>query len=167
MDRMQPSGVISSADPATPVPVALAALPRMGIRIGQLRLLLPADGAREVITPPPISRVPHTVPWLLGLANVRGGLVPVVDAAAALGETRRGEEPPYLLISGQGDGTLGLLIDGLPRLLNVDPAQQAERPAVSSLLEPNIVAAYRHDRGLWLDVDLERLFDTFARHATV
>ncbi len=120
-------------------------LERMGFGVGDLSLLLPPNSGREVIPAPPASRLPNTVAWLLGLANVRGNLIPVVDTAVALGATRElGKPPPYALVFGHADTAIALLIDGLPRLLSV-------------------IAAYDHNGRTWLDLDLTSLLDVLAR----
>lgn len=138
---------------------------RMCFRVGHLGLLAPPNDGREVITPPPVSRVPNTASWMRGLANIRGELVPVVDAAAALGVTRQTGARTYLLIFGQGENTIGLLIDGLPRLLHLSATGQLpEPPGMPRLLADSVMAAYEHTDRVWLDVDLDVLFDTLARH---
>lgn len=139
---------------------------RMGVRVGGLQLLVPADAGREVIPPPAISRIPHTAAWLRGLANVRGNLIPVLDLAAVPGINGAGaSRRPYLLIAGQGQAAMGLLIDGLPRLVNLSAA---DRPIaawqVAPLLQDSVVAAYERDGGVWFEIDLPVLFDTVARH---
>jgi twitching motility protein PilI len=48
-------------------------------------LLFPLAGAGEIFAVPAILPVPHTRPWFLGVANLRGGLHGVVDLAAFLG----------------------------------------------------------------------------------
>lgn len=136
----------------------------MCFRVGALGLLFPANAAREVIAPPPVSRVPNTVSWLRGLANVRGELVPVVDMAGALGVARQAGVPAYLMIFGHGETAIGLVIDGLPRLFNVSVSQRLpDRPETPVLLDDSVIAAYEHAGRIWLDIDLDALFDTFAR----
>lgn len=159
--------LLVAANTGSPVEAA-PLLPHMGITIGEYHLLLSAADAREVITPPPISRLPNTVAWLRGLTNVRGGLVPVVDLAAAFGTPHAPHLPLYLLISGHGDAVMGLLIDGLPHLLNVDTSRPvSSRPALPVLLEENTVAIYEHEGRRWIEPDLQRLFNTFARHVAL
>ncbi len=51
----------------------------LGFRIGTQWAVAPRDDVREVITLPLLTRVPGARPWLLGLANVRGNLLPVCD----------------------------------------------------------------------------------------
>ncbi len=52
----------------------------MAFRMGGETFLVERDEAREVMgVPAPITRVPGARPWILGLANVRGQLLPVID----------------------------------------------------------------------------------------
>jgi chemotaxis signal transduction protein len=141
-------------------------LERMGFSVGNLSLLLPPNSGREVIPAPPVSRLPNTAAWLLGLANVRGNLVPVVDTAAALGATREvGKPPPYALIFGHADAAIALLIDGLPRLLSIDVSQRSvDGVTTPALLEGGgAIAAYDHNGRTWLDLDLMYLLDVLAQ----
>ena len=140
-------------------------LQRMGFRVGELGLLFPWDAGRELVMPPTVSRIPNTAPWFTGLANVRGGLVPVVDTAAALGVTHQAGVPGYLLIFGHGEETLGLLIDGLPRLFDVNVSQKlATLPVLPALLEDGVVsAAYEHADRVWLDLNIDALSETLGR----
>jgi twitching motility protein PilI len=48
-------------------------------------LLLPLATAGEIFTDAQVKPVPHTQPWFLGVANLRGGLHGVVDLARFLG----------------------------------------------------------------------------------
>ena len=48
-------------------------------------LLVPLATAGEIFAVGTVKPVPHTQPWFLGVANLRGGLHGVVDLAAFLG----------------------------------------------------------------------------------
>ena len=63
-----------------------APIQQLGMQIGGARYLLDLLEAGEIVSPVPLARVPLTVPWYLGLANVRGTLVGVIDLARYLGE---------------------------------------------------------------------------------
>jgi len=52
---------------------------RLAIRIGGSSYLLDMNSAGEIVSAPPVTSVPWTKPWYLGLANVRGRLVGVID----------------------------------------------------------------------------------------
>ncbi|HEX5506065.1 MAG TPA: chemotaxis protein CheW, partial [Thermomicrobiales bacterium] len=50
--------------------------------------LLPGEDVREVEALGALTPVPHTLPWLRGVMNLRGAVVPVVDLARFLGFAR-------------------------------------------------------------------------------
>ncbi len=52
---------------------------RLAVRIGALSYLLDMNSAGEIVTAPAVTPVPWTKPWFLGLANVRGRLIGVID----------------------------------------------------------------------------------------
>jgi len=54
---------------------------QLGVEIGAGRYLLDLVEAGEIVPLPPLAAVPLTQPWYLGLANVRGNLLGVVDLA--------------------------------------------------------------------------------------
>jgi twitching motility protein PilI len=58
---------------------------RLGVMIGQRRWLLSLQEAGEILSVGAITKVPLTQDWYLGLLNVRGNLISVVDFARFLG----------------------------------------------------------------------------------
>jgi twitching motility protein PilI len=62
-----------------------ARVSQLGVQLGQSRVLLDLGQAGEIVPLMPLTTVPLTQPWYLGLANIRGNLVSVVDLARFLG----------------------------------------------------------------------------------
>ncbi|CAH0132545.1 hypothetical protein SRABI118_00072 [Massilia sp. Bi118] len=58
---------------------------QLGVEIGGERYLLDLLEAGEIVPVPALTGVPLTQPWYLGLANIRGNLVGVVDLARFFG----------------------------------------------------------------------------------
>jgi twitching motility protein PilI len=58
---------------------------QLGVEIGGERYLLDLLEAGEIVPVPALTSVPLTQPWYLGLANIRGSLVGVVDLARYFG----------------------------------------------------------------------------------
>ncbi|MFC5551583.1 chemotaxis protein CheW [Massilia aerilata] len=58
---------------------------QLGVEIGGERYLLDLLEAGEIVPVPALTGVPLTQPWYLGLANIRGSLVGVVDLARFFG----------------------------------------------------------------------------------
>lgn len=60
---------------------------QLGVSIGAQCWLLDLKEAGEIITVGAITQVPLTQPWFLGLTNLRGNLVSVVDLAHWMGQS--------------------------------------------------------------------------------
>ena len=52
---------------------------RLALRVGDWRLTLDMDDVEEIIPVPQTTTVPGVKPWLLGIANLRGNVVSMVD----------------------------------------------------------------------------------------
>lgn len=136
---------------------------RLAVRVGGLNLLCDPDAGREVLLPPTVSRLPYTPEWLLGVANVRGALVPVVDLASAFGFEPRVDRRAYLLISGSGEGAMGLMVDGLPVLQHIDSGKRLDGiPPHPEFLKGHIRSAMVHAGSTWFDIELNGLFRTLG-----
>lgn len=114
-------------------------------RVGGLQLALAIDGVREVTQMPRISRVPHAPPAMLGLANFRGTVIPVLSAAVLLGSTDGGSSRLIVIDTGE---LLGLAVDDASRVMSsgapgtvqlVDIAELAARsmPQRATLRRPH------------------------------
>jgi twitching motility protein PilI len=61
----------------------------VGFRIGEEQFVASRDQVREVLMlPDAITRVPGANRWLLGIANLRGHLLPLIDVKLLLGSGR-------------------------------------------------------------------------------
>jgi len=150
---------LRAPDPSAALPVADVGDRRYGVLIGGLRLLLAGDGAVRVLESPPVYRMPNTRAWFLGLANVRGTLVPVYDVAAWLGlpipEARR-----MLLVIGQGEASAGVLVDASPRhLLITADVPRPRDSGVAGELAVHTGEAFSIAGSTWTALDWDALFD--------
>lgn len=84
----------------------------IGFRVGQRRLLGAIGDVNEILAVPSLTPVPGTRDWLLGVANVRGNLVPVVDMTSFIdGVAAELTDNSRLLLVRQPAGSVGLLVD--------------------------------------------------------
>ena len=61
----------------------------VGFRIGEEQFVADREQVREVLMlPEAMSRVPGAKRWLLGIANLRGHLLPLIDVKLMLGSGR-------------------------------------------------------------------------------
>ncbi|CAM5246535.1 chemotaxis protein CheW [Rhodanobacter lindaniclasticus] len=104
----------------------------IGFRVGSRLLVSGIDEINELLAVPVLTPVPGTQPWLLGVANVRGNLVPVVDIGRFLfGERTQHSDRSRLLVVRQGGGSVALLVDEVlgQRTVDAEQRQQAQEEA--------------------------------------
>lgn len=86
----------------------------VGYRIGSRRLASGFDEVVEVLQLPQVTPVPGAQPWMLGVANIRGNLLPVVDLKQFLeGERTVLHEGQRVLVVRQPGGDVAVTIDEL------------------------------------------------------
>ncbi len=86
----------------------------VGYRVGQRRLASGFDEVVEILPMPQVTPVPGAQPWMLGVANIRGNLLPIVDLKQFLeGERTVLHESQRVLIVRQSGGDVAVTIDEL------------------------------------------------------
>jgi purine-binding chemotaxis protein CheW len=96
-------------------------------RIGDACCAVPADAVVEVLRGGRLTRVPLAPAGVLGLAHLRGRIVPVVDPAGLLGIDRAVPERATHLVIALDDDWYGLVIDEMLDVVEIPDAavQQA------------------------------------------
>ena len=84
------------------------------LRVGADLFALPVEWAREVVAAPAVTSVATAPTVLLGLFNLRGQIVPLLDTAALLG-TGRTETTTFVVVVDTPQGLAGLATTALPR----------------------------------------------------
>ena len=86
----------------------------IGFRLGTRHLAAGFGEVVEIITLPPLTPVPGSEGWLLGVANIRSNLLPVVDLKLFMeGERTVQHETTRALVVKQAGGNVAVLIDEL------------------------------------------------------
>jgi twitching motility protein PilI len=84
----------------------------IGFRIGDRYFVSSIAEVNEILSLPSLTIVPGARSWLLGIANVRGNLIPVIDLRDFVGNGRTTTtETTRVLMVRQPAGNIGLLID--------------------------------------------------------
>ncbi len=139
----------------------------VGYRIGNRRLASGFGEVLEILPLPQVTPEPGAQPWMLGLANVRGNLLPIVDLKQFLGGERTVmHEAQRILLVRQPGGDVAGLIDELygQRSFNeqhlVDLVDDAAAQLADGRYANFIGQAYRLDENTWGIFSLDRLART-------
>lgn len=84
----------------------------IGFRLGSRRMAASIAEVTEILSFPVLTSVPGAKFWLMGVANVRGNLVSVVDIRGFIeGERSTHNEKSRVLVIRQQGSLVGLLVD--------------------------------------------------------
>jgi hypothetical protein len=118
--------------------------------VGPERYALALTGIREVVLSPAVEPLPGAPPAVLGVMNLRGEVVPVLDTAVLLGTGRLARAVCAVLADG-GAGLAALAGDGEPATAMLGaPAGATELPGAAGRFACSA-------GGLATLLDLERL----------
>ncbi len=123
----------------------------IAFRLGGDELLAPMDDVVEILDYPELSTVPLTLPWVLGIANIRGNLLPVIDLNGFLGNeiTRVTGKARVLVVDYEGVYS-GIVVDevlGLKHFLEEELT--SEDPEVDEVLQPYLQHGFRRGAQVW------------------
>jgi len=114
----------------------------------------------EVVRRPPITRVPLAPPPVCGLINLRGQIVPVVEPRLCLGLAGAGGEGGFVIVVRGAEEPVGLLVDEIGDVLDVDPAAFEPAPATVSRAGGEAVrGVHKQEDALLVSLDLERVLE--------
>jgi twitching motility protein PilI len=125
---------------------AASASTHISLRSGGGDWLIDLRDAQEIIPVPALTRVPLVQPWLRGLANVRGGLIAVIDFAGLRGEaaTELSVDARLLVLAPRYGVSAGLLVMRSGGLVN---AHDLVREPMPGLRPAWAAAVYRDPLG--------------------
>lgn len=118
--------------------------------LGQ-RVVAPMGTVTEILKVPPLTRLPRVQPWVEGVANVRGRLLPVIGLAAFLGGAAAPawRERRVLVLASSGFDC-ALLVDEVYGLKHFTAESFRDRSAgVEAALVPYLGGFYTGTDGDW------------------
>ncbi len=118
---------------------------------------------REIIEFASSTRVPGTPPWIHGVINLRGRVVPVVDLSVrfGMGATQVTQWTCAVIVEVRSEGTptiMGVLADSVSRVLEIDGGSIEPPPAFGTAVRADyLLGVARVEGGLVLVLDIDRL----------
>jgi len=131
-------------------------------RIGEVRLACSIEYVSEFLPIPAFTPVPGTKSWILGLANVRGDLLTIVDLSWFLsGERTTVTMRTRLLAATLRGRPIGLLVDEVfGQRQFVGSEGKSTRLSRKSPIRDYVQKQYRSGKEVWQELDLDSLFST-------
>ena len=115
-------------DPVEAQPIEGAAQRFLTFRVDDHLYALPVEDVSAIIGVPPVARVPQSSKSLLGLANLRGSVIPIVSLRGLLGRDVEGAAETIRAIMLDGL-SVALTVDAVEALVSLDPSRVETRQA--------------------------------------
>ncbi|MGB0521312.1 MAG: chemotaxis protein CheW [Flammeovirgaceae bacterium] len=101
-------------------------------KMGGEEYALDIQHIKEVVPTPPVSKVPLTPDYILGVANIRGNILAIVDLEIKfqLQKTHANPQESYALVVEMADINMAFLVNEIPNTFSVPIASIDQSPAI-------------------------------------
>ena len=112
---------------------------------GEEEYAMHIDQIKEVVITPGITKLPQTPEYVLGVANIRGNIIAILDLEQKFGlkkdGTREGREKNFTLVIESEEFKMGVLVNDVPNTLSVYESEIEESLNVihDSSMEQNYI----------------------------
>lgn len=119
---------------------------------------------REVLDFTAVTKVPQTPDFMLGVINLRGSVVPVVDMRLKFGmsKTERSVNTCIIIVEIELDGettVLGALADSVREVMELNSGQIEPPPRIGTRLQTGFIRGMgRRDDDFIIILDIDRVF---------
>lgn len=134
----------------------------IGFRVGNANLISPIGQIQEILTDPELTNVPGAKAWVVGVANNRGILLPVIDLSGYMGMGKTpGSRRNRVLVIKFGLLTSGLLVHEIRGQRHFLYEQEVDAPPeLPESLRPYVEGAFKNIDEMWLLFNMRRLAET-------
>ena len=132
----------------------------IGFKISDISLLSGMGEVTEILDTPVFTKIPGVKPWVIGIANVRGGLLPLMDLKQFItGRPTSDLNSARVMVVNHNGLHTGLVVEEVQGMRHFSLKEQTyELPDVNNHLKPYIKQAFKKDNNFW---------PVFSMHALV
>ncbi len=125
--------------------------------LGNREFAIPLLSAKEVIGIPEITAVPQSPPYFLGIMNLRGNVISIMDLRVKLSIKPNTSEENTVIILDLGDYSLGVVVDRVNSVQTVEKENISDPPLVEATNKVDyIIGVFRKDEKLVLMLDISK-----------
>jgi purine-binding chemotaxis protein CheW len=120
---------------------------------------------QEIIKVLPVTQVPLSAPWVSGVINLRGQIIPLIHLARRMGlkETGMDRNTRFMIVRGQTQN-VGIIVDEVLEVLRL--AETAQEPPPSHLSHREYLQSVsKQDRGMVIVLDLNKVLHLPSPHS--
>ena len=92
----------------------------IGFHLHGSEYAIPITKVREIINLPEITRLPDSPPYLQGVTNLRGSVIPIVNIKQLMQIVEAAVDDPKVIVIASGKMTFGILVDDITGVENIE-----------------------------------------------
>ncbi len=122
----------------------------IGFLLAGHRFVAPMGEVVEILGQPPATRLPGVQPWVTGVANVRGRLLPLIDLESFFGGSLGARKSRRVLALELGELYSGLIVSEVFGMQHIPVDNFREKvPEGVKALKPFLAGCYQHNGQTW------------------
>ena len=123
----------------------------VGFRIGDTKLIAAMSDVKEILDLPEFTTVPGVKSWIVGVANVRGSLLPIMDMKGyLLGEDIKQRHKGRVIVIDYKGFNTGLVVEEIYGMRHFREGDEtSDKPEVHESILPYIERAFKQDDEYW------------------
>jgi purine-binding chemotaxis protein CheW len=128
--------------------------------IGSQDYAIPLLMVREVISVPETTPIPKAPPHFLGIMNLRGQVISVVDMRKKLKIVAKAEKEEAVIIVDIGGLNIGVVVDSINKVLAFSQDEVCEMPEVDQQINTQyIIGVFKKESSLTVLLDIAKVLD--------
>jgi len=128
--------------------------------LGSEEYAIPLLSVREVIAIPEITPVPQAASHFLGIMNLRGQVISVIDLRTKLSIKPSNTLESAIIICDLNPNSMGVVVDSINCVINPGPDQISEKPEVQSQKSTDYIqGVYREKDKLIVLLDISKVLN--------
>jgi len=136
----------------------------LAFKLGDEVFAFDISKVREVLEYDGVTKVPQTPEMMVGVINLRGSVVPVIDMRTkfGMGETEKTVNTVIIIIEVELDNEstmIGALVDSVKEVMDLDAAHIEPPPSLGTRLNTEFIRGMgKQDNQFIIILDIERVF---------
>lgn len=134
--------------------------------LGNEEFAIPLLSVREVLGVPQVTPIPQAPSYFLGIMNLRGSVISVMDLRNKLGIKPKPSDETGVIILDLGDYYLGVVVDSVNSVYSVNSDEISEKPVMDNQKSYDYISGvFKKDQRLILLVDMAKALSVEDRSA--
>jgi len=138
----------------------------LNFSLGTEEYAIPLLSVKEVIAVPEITPIPHTPTHFLGIMNLRGQVISVIDLRQKLNIKPKSTHETAIIICDINSICLGVVVDAINAVASPTEAELSDKPEIHSTRNTDyITGVYRRDKQLVLLLNIAKTLNVEDQRA--